>query len=147
MEPRKAKLVSELMPAAVPVAQYLLNSHMDQKRAELQAEKEIAVAEAQAEMQNSLTTQPQQQTQQPQKQTSSDPAASEFRIDELLAEETCSICREVLQSLRDEPPGRREKGLAEYGRMKEIAKNDPDRLSSYIDGTEVLNDQLSGSVV
>lgn len=81
-----------------------------------------------------------------------DVAGIEAEIDELMAEEMCAVCRELLRSLKDRPPRQQIRGVKEYGEFKqELSDNaDAEDLRALLRETVVLHsifeENLNGMV-
>lgn len=52
-------------------------------------------------------------------QMTATPSEVEEALDELIAEEMCSVCKEVLQGLKERPTHEQVRGIMEYGTFKE----------------------------
>lgn len=69
------------------------------------------------------------------------PAEIEAAIDELIAEEMCAVCQELLRGLKQRTPQEQVRGIFEYGRFKDSLDQDAgvDELKALIAQTEVLH--------
>lgn len=76
----------------------------------------------------------------------------EAEIEELMAEEMCAICRELLRALKDRPPAEQIRGVKEYGEFKNRLSSDADaeELRAVLRETVVLHsifeENLNGMV-
>lgn len=108
-------------------------------RLEHQKEKEIELAKVRSQAAADDDT---QETVEAVTQTQGTPPAAEIEaaIDELMADETCSVCRELLEGLKDRPPREQVIGVAEYGTFKRELSGDADvaDLRDYLEHTQVL---------
>lgn len=75
-------------------------------------------------------------------QMTATPAEIEQAIDELMAEEMCQICRELLAALKERPTRQQIRGVMEYGTFKHNLSDgaDVEELKQVIRETDVLHD-------
>lgn len=68
------------------------------------------------------------------------PAEIEAAIDDLIAEEKCATCKDLLRGLKERPTPEQIRGIMEYGTFKDrlSANADVEELKALINDTEVL---------
>lgn len=136
----KATLVENTFGAlgAVVKERLIHRNRMDRLEAEKEHDLEIARIrqglsadeEAQQETIDEVTTAP-----------DPTPAEIEAAIDELIAEEMCAVCQELLRGLKARSPREQVRGVMEYGTFKKELDSDAgiDELKALIAETEVLH--------
>lgn len=69
------------------------------------------------------------------------PAEIDAAIDELIAEEMCAVCQDLLHGLKDRPVAEQVRGIKEYGSFKRELADDADveQLKAVIQETDVLH--------
>lgn len=153
MDPRKAQLLGELAPAAVPLFQYWLEERHIMKQTE--AQKEVIEAQAQA-MKQPQGVQPATQAQQaamgqPQGVQPAREQRPRDRSDELrrlAQEESCGTCAAALREASKYGPEMQEVALNEYEELKDRMSGDvsSSEIANFLEGTEVLGEALNAAV-
>lgn len=119
---------------------------------EKEKEKEVEVAKARAKHQSGRPQQQQPEENSPAPATTHDtlervdgqmqatPNEIEDALDDLIDEEMCSVCRDLLVALKDRPTHEQVRGIMEYGTFKQNLDDGAgvDQLKSLIRETDVL---------
>lgn len=108
-----------------------------------QKEKEIELAKIQQEVAQERSAQPE-----PEPVEAPDPGATPAEVshalDQLIAEEMCSTCQQLLRGLKDRPVDQQVRGIMEYGQFKRELSDEAgvDELRALIQRTTVLKSVL-----
>jgi len=151
----RRELVRTSAPLVVPLVREAVVQHYDSRLFERRAEKDLEILDRKQRLLEDTQAGKRVEASAPSAAPSAPetepvpeepaPATSEDDgLTELIASTECPVCQDILEELRDEPPRRRAKGLAEYGGFKTLAEQDSTEsdLYEYLTGTEVLKAYL-----
>lgn len=140
MDKEAAKAVAS---AASPLLRTVAQHQLSKKEIEKQAEMQMELAEKKAEVQEETIGQMEPSS--GGSQTASQPDGNV--VMDLMEDEDCALCKSLLKRVDRLEGKRREKALAEYGRLKERMQTaDKGELKAFVDETEVLEDLLDDVV-
>lgn len=135
MDQKKMELIAQSTPLVLSAVKLLYNRRVEMERVERQGEIEIKKAEKQAELlekQRQVETARQQQ--QPQRR------GHGAEIDQMIENETCGICRDLLHSMKSLPPDDQSVALGEFEDMKHALDTEgKDGVQRVLEESEVLD--------
>lgn len=134
--------VEVVAPVVSPILQTAIEYRMTSKQVKRQAQMEKEIAETRAEVHSrSMQGIPTQQPVSGEAGEEAESGDSGHAVMDLMEEEDCNLCKSLLRKIDDLSGTRREKALAEYGRLKEKMETaGKGELKEFVDSTEVLDD-------
>lgn len=144
----KIELAAKLMPAVTPLAKVVAEEKMNERAMRRRKDAEIELIEAK----NEHGTDPFESmaataaTESPEAEAVEQQSQSEFNqsIDDLIADEDCELCAQLLEGVKEIEPRKRPQALAEYGRFKQSTADtdDVEAIRAEIEEMTVLREVM-----
>lgn len=148
---QKIELAAKIMPAVTPLAKVVAQEKMEERAMNRRKDAEIELIEAKREA-GAGSSDPfgsfgaTAATESPEADVVKQQSDDEFNesVDELITDEDCELCSQLLEGIKDIEPRKRPIALAEYGRFKQSTSetDDVDEIRAEIEEMTVLREVM-----